>query len=450
MSEFTTQNPATGEILKTYQHLSWEESQKIIKAADHDFQHWRKTSWETRGQVLMRLAAALRENKNELASLMQNEMGKALTEGKAEVEKCAVTCEYYAQHAQEMLQSRQVQGSPYLQAEVSFQPLGVIFSIMPWNFPLWQTLRFAAPALMAGNVVVLKHADLTAGTAELINKIFAGLTTQYQVLRNAQVDHKVAAQIIAHPLVQGVTFTGSTQGGKSVAVEAAKNLKKIVLELGGSDAYLILADADVEKSARSSVKARLVNCGQSCVAGKRFIVDQKISDSYIKAFVKEMKQAELAPLAHWRFQKNIVEQVEKLKSWGGKVVLGGTAPQGPGAYYPATVVVFEKDRPEIHAEEVFGPVAIVLIAEGTDEALRMANASPYGLGGGIFTKNEEKGKALIEKELQAGFVVVNDYVKSDPHLPFGGVKASGYGRELGEFGILEFVNIKTVAVAKEN
>lgn len=449
MSQFTTQNPATGETLKTYTHISWQDAQESIAAADRDFHKWRKTTWETRAQTLTRIASALRQHKAELASLMQNEMGKALAEGKAEVEKCAVTCEYYAKSAQSILQNRQVQNTPYGQAEVSFQPLGVIFSIMPWNFPLWQTLRFAAPALMAGNVIVLKHADLTAGTAELIGKIFADLSSEYQLLRNTQVNHEVAAQMIAHPLVRGVTFTGSTQGGKSVAVEAAKNLKKIVLELGGSDAYLVLADADVEKAAKISVKARLVNCGQSCVAGKRFIVDKKVSEQYISAFVKEMKEADLAPLASLRFQKTLVEQVEKLKSLGGKVVLGGTAPQGAGAYYPATVVVFEKDRPEIHAEEIFGPVAMIILADSTEEALRMANSSPYGLGGGVFTKNEEKGKALVEKELQAGFVVVNDYVKSDPHIPFGGVKDSGYGRELGEFGILEFVNIKTVAVAQE-
>lgn len=449
MSSFTTQNPATGETLQTYEHLSWGDAQKALQAADKDFQQWRKTSWDQRRQTLKRLASALREHKSEFASLMQNEMGKKLAEGKAEVEKCAVTCEFYAERAQSLLQNRPAQSTPYAHAEVSFQPIGVVFSIMPWNFPLWQVIRFAAPVLMAGNVIVLKHADLTAGTAALLGKIFADLTSEYTLLRNTQVDHEVAAQIIADPVVRGVTFTGSTRGGKAVAQEAAKNLKKLVLELGGSDAYLILADAEVASAAQITAQARLVNCGQSCVAGKRFIVDKKIAESYIQAFTQNMKEAEIAPLAHVKFQKTIVEQVEKLKAWGGKVVLGGTAPQGAGAHYPATVVVFEKDRPEIHAEEVFGPVAIVLIAENTDEALRMANASPYGLGGGVFTRDTEKGKALVEKELQAGFVVVNDYVKSDPHIPFGGVKDSGYGRELGEFGILEFVNIKTVAVARE-
>ncbi|WP_413944714.1 aldehyde dehydrogenase family protein [Bdellovibrio sp. HCB-162] len=447
MSSFSTVNPATGDTLKTYQHVTWDEAQKAIQAASQDFQIWRKASWEERSQALHKLAAALRAHKTEFAQMMNQEMGKLLSEGKAEIEKCAVTCEFYAKEAPGMLRNQPAVSSPYTSAEVSFQPLGVVFSIMPWNFPVWQTIRFAAPALMAGNVIVLKHADLTAGTAEMLGKIFADLTPNYKLLRNIQVDHEVAAQVIADANVRGVTFTGSSAGGRAVATEAAKNLKKIVLELGGSDAYLVLDDADVEMAAKTCVKARLVNCGQSCVAGKRFIVDEKVSKEFIDIFVKEMKATEIAPLASVKFQKQIVEQVEKLKSWGGKVVLGGSAPQGAGAYYPATVIVFEKDHPEIHKMEVFGPVASILVVKNTQEALKAANSSPYGLGGGIFTRDLKKGKELIEKELQAGFVVVNDYVKSDPRIPFGGVKESGYGRELGHFGILEFVNIKTVAVA---
>ncbi|MEK2645432.1 aldehyde dehydrogenase family protein [Bdellovibrio sp. BCCA] len=449
MSSFSTVNPATGDTLKTYQHVTWDEAQKAIQAASQDFQIWRKASWEERSQALHKLAAALREHKTEFAQMMNQEMGKLLSEGKAEIEKCAVTCEFYAKEAPGMLRNQPAVSSPYTSAEVSFQPLGVVFSIMPWNFPVWQTIRFAAPALMAGNVIVLKHADLTAGTAELLGKIFADITPNYKLLRNIQVDHEVAAQVIADANVRGVTFTGSSAGGRAVATEAAKNLKKIVLELGGSDAYLVLDDADIEMAAKTCVKARLVNCGQSCVAGKRFIVDEKVSKEFIDIFVREMKAAEIAPLASVKFQKQIMEQVEKLKSWGGKVVLGGSAPQGAGAFYPATVIVFEKDHPELHKMEVFGPVASILVVKNTQEALKAANSSPYGLGGGIFTRDLKKGKELIEKELQAGFVVVNDYVKSDPRIPFGGVKESGYGRELGHFGILEFVNIKTVAVAGE-
>lgn len=447
MSEFHTVNPASGEVLKSYPHMSWPEAETQINRAAKDFEVWRQKTFFERGMVLRKLAESLRKQKSDLAQTMNLEMGKLIIEGKAEVEKCAVTCEYYAEHAETMLRNQVVPSSPYAQAEVSFQPQGVIFSVMPWNFPLWQVIRFAAPALMAGNVILLKHADLTAGTAEKIGALFKELTTDVCLLRNLQVNHNVAAQVIAHPEVQGVTFTGSSQGGRAVAIEAAKNLKKIVLELGGSDAYLILEDADVDLAAKACAKARLVNCGQSCVAGKRFIVHEKVSKDFLRLFVNEMKAAELAPLAARRFQQTLIEQVEKLKAWGGKVVLGGSAPLGAGAYYPATVVVFESDHPEIHREEIFGPVAIVLIVKSTEEALAAANSSPYGLGGGVFTADSPRGKNLIEKELQAGFVVVNDYVKSDPRIPFGGVKESGYGRELSHFGILEFVNIKTVAVA---
>lgn len=449
MSAFQTVNPATGDVLKSYNHLSWADTEKNIEQAAKDFQVWRKVSFKDRAEVLLKLAQALRTHKSELAQMMNQEMGKLIAEGKAEVEKCAVTCEHYAKEAETMLKNQVAASSPYKHAEVSFQPMGVVFSVMPWNFPLWQVIRFAAPALMAGNVILLKHADLTAGTSELIGKIFNDLTADYKLLRNIQVNHEVAAQVIAHPVVHGVTFTGSSQGGRSVATEAAKNLKKIVLELGGSDAYLVLEDADVEAAAKACAKVRLVNCGQSCVAGKRFIVNEKVAKDFIHHFTKEMKEAELAPLASVKFQKTIVDQVEKLKKWGGKVVLGGSAPQGAGAFYPATVVVFEKDHPEVHREEIFGPVASVFIVKNTEEALKVANSSPYGLGGGIFTRDVKKGKELIEKELQAGFVVVNDYVKSDPRIPFGGIKESGYGRELGHFGIMEFVNIKTVAVAGE-
>lgn len=446
MNSFSTVNPATAEVLKTYHHLSWDVVSNIIEEAQHDFDFWRRQSFQARADILLRLAENLRAHKDHFAQTMHQEMGKLLNEGRQEVEKSAMTCEYYAHEAAKMLQNQKVQESPYRQAEVSFQPLGVIFSIMPWNFPLWQTIRFAAPALMAGNVVLLKHADLTAGTAELIHKIFDELTTPYKLLRSIQVDHETAEKVIAHPLVQGVTFTGSSRGGRQVATAAAKNLKKTVLELGGSDAYIIFPDADLERAAQLCAQVRLVNCGQSCVAGKRFIVHEKVAKAFTQYFIEEMKKIELAPLASKKFQKQIIQQVEMLKQWGGKVLLGGSAPQGVGAYYPATVVLFEENHPELHKEEVFGPVASVIVVKDEREAILVANSSPYGLGGGLFTSDITKGKQVLEKELDAGFVVLNDHVKSDPRIPFGGVKDSGYGRELSHFGIMEFVNIKTVAV----
>ncbi|WP_413557079.1 aldehyde dehydrogenase family protein [Bdellovibrio sp. HCB209] len=445
MSSFSTVNPATGEQLKKFEHATWDQAERMILDAKNDFEKWRKVSFSERSKVLNNLAASLRKHSDDLALQMHLEMGKLIPEGKAEVEKCAVTCEYYAKEAATMLQNQKT-ASPYQSAEVSFLPLGVVFSIMPWNFPLWQVIRFAAPALMAGNVIILKHADLTAGVSEKIGQIFKDLTSNMVLLRNCQVDHEVAEKIIGHNMVRGVTFTGSTAGGRSVAQTAAKNLKKIVLELGGSDAYIVLEDADVIPAAKACAKTRLQNCGQSCVAGKRFVVVEKVLQEFLNAMEHEMKVLPLAPLASKRFQDTIITQVEKLKSWGGKVLFGGTAPQGAGAFYPATLVLFDKNNPEVHHEEVFGPVAMVFVAKDATEAMEIANSSPYGLGGGIFTRDLAKGKELIEKEMEAGFVVVNDFVKSDPRIPFGGVKESGYGRELGHFGIMEFVNVKTVGV----
>lgn len=442
---FSTYNPANGELLKTYKHATYAEVEKTINAAQKDFEFWRKTSFKTRWETLLALAELFRRHKNEMAVMMSQEMGKAISEGNAEIDKCIATCEFYAKEGEKIL-APQPTHSGYQSSHVSFHPLGVILSIMPWNFPLWQVTRFAVPAIMAGNVVILKHADLTAGMGELVGKIFSELRTDVTLLRNVFMDHTVSEQVIAHPLIRGVTFTGSSRGGKEVATAAAKNLKKTVLELGGSDPYIILKDADIIHAGRTCAKARLVNAGQSCVAGKRFIVEAEVAEKFCNVFVTAMRESQIAPLAHKKFQQQIIEQVEKLKSLGGKVLTGGEAPTGVGAHYPPTVILFEKDHPEIHNEEVFGPVASVIVAKDEKDAMRIANSSIYGLGGGIFTRDLERGKKLIEEEMESGFVVVNDYVKSDPRLPFGGVKDSGYGRELGHFGILEFVNVKTVAV----
>jgi succinate-semialdehyde dehydrogenase/glutarate-semialdehyde dehydrogenase len=444
---FSTFNPNSGDLLKTYKYLNDEEARQELLAAQKDFEVWRKSSFSERWETALALAEVLRRYKNELVEQMTLEMGKLPAEGKLEVDKCIATCEYYAKEGEKLLSPRKVD-SGYQKSWVSFQPQGVILSIMPWNFPLWQVMRFAVPAIMAGNVILLKHADITSGTAEVIGRMFKDLRKDLTLLRQLFVDHETVATLIASPHVHGVTFTGSSRGGKEVAVTAARNLKKTVLELGGSDAYIILEDADIEWAAKSCAKARLVNAGQSCVAGKRFIVHEQIAKKFTDAFVKAMKESTIAPLASKRFQKQIIEQVEVLKSLGGEVLLGGTAPEGGGAYYPPTVILFKKDHHKIHEEEVFGPVASVLIAKDAADALRIANSGPYGLGGGLFTGDPERGKTLVENEMQAGFVVVNDYVKSDPRLPFGGVKDSGYGRELGEFGIMEFVNVKTVAVGQ--
>jgi succinate-semialdehyde dehydrogenase/glutarate-semialdehyde dehydrogenase len=444
---FFTVNPATGQKIKNYSRPTWSEALQALAMAEKDFLWWRKQSFSDRAVVLYRLAQELRAQKSTLATSMTEEMGKLKEEALAEIEKCAKTCEFYAQNAANILQNQKILNTPYAEAEISFQPLGVILSIMPWNFPLWQALRFAAPALMAGNVIMMKHADLTAGTASLLEHIFSGLSGEHQLMRVLNMDHEMTARLMAERSIRGVTFTGSTSGGRQVAQVAAAHLKKTVLELGGSDAYLIFDDADLARAARICAQARLVNGGQSCVAGKRFIVTRKNAPTFVELFISEMRKAILPPMASKKFQERIHQQVQKLQSWGGKTLLGGQLPSGLGAFYPATLVLFEKNQSEIHSEEIFGPVATVVVVDSESEAIAVANSSAYGLGGGIFTQDVQRGRSLAETDLEAGYVVVNDSVKSDPSLPFGGVKDSGYGRELSSFGILEFVNIKSVAVA---
>ena len=443
--KFQTLNPATGDVLSNYKHISWQKAEIAIQAAHDEFKKWKKESFAERGKVLLALARSLAEAKTSLARSMTLEMGKSEAEAKLEIDKCILACEYYAENAEKFLANQPTE-SNYKSSFVSFQPLGVILCIMPWNFPLWQVIRFAAPALMAGNVVLLKHADITAGTAELIEKCFQTATGNRKIFQNTHVDHEVCEKMILHPLVQGVTFTGSSRGGREVAKVSASALKKTVLELGGSDPYIILADADIAKAAKVCAAARLVNCGQSCVAGKRFIVEKSIAKKFTQSFIEEMKMIKLAPLASKKFQKQIIEQVEKLKAAGGKVLLGGTAPAGAGAFYPATVLQFEKNPEILESEEVFGPVASIIWALDAKDAMNIANSTHYGLGAALFTSDIKKGLEWIEKDLESGFVVLNDQVKSDPRLPFGGIKDSGYGRELGVFGIHEFVNTKTVAM----
>ncbi|MBX3040258.1 MAG: NAD-dependent succinate-semialdehyde dehydrogenase [Bdellovibrionaceae bacterium] len=451
---FQTINPANDQILKTYQHQSFDEIEPKISAAWKSFTDWKVSSVKDRAARVQAWARSLKEGRDEMATVMTLEMGKPIAQSRAEIDKCIFTCEYLASEGPKFLERKRVE-SPYSESWISYEPLGPILAIMPWNFPLWQTVRFAAPALLAGNTILLKHADLVRGTAELIEKSLVKVSDGFQLLQLLPVDHEVAARVIAHEKVRGVTFTGSTRGGREVAAAAGKSLKKHVLELGGSDAYVVLADADLEKAVKTCVAARMVNGGQSCVAGKRFIVEKSVMASFQQMFVEQMKEirpsdpmdesCQLGPMAAKKFQSQLIEQVEELKKAGGKVLTGGTAPQGPGAFYPPTVVLFETNQHRANELEIFGPVAVLIQAENEDAALKIANESPYGLGGAIFTKDLEKGERLVS-EMEAGVVVLNDQVKSDVRLPFGGVKDSGYGRELSFHGIHEFCNIKTRAM----
>ena len=453
MNTFQTLNPYSGEVIETHQHLSAEAVTLIIEQAHLSFSIWKNQSLVHRALILKKIAAVLRKNNRSLSQIISREMGKPLQQGRDEIEKCALTCDYFAEQGPELLKPQGVQG-PYEKNEIHFQPQGVILAIMPWNFPFWQVMRFAAPALMAGNTIVLKHADLTAGTSKaLVNALKEVFSSQ--LIFDAPMTHDTCAEIMANPYIRGVTFTGSTSGGRKVAEVAGKNLKKTVLELGGSDAYLVLDDADLAKAASVCARARLVNSGQSCVAGKRFIVDQSVFDQFLILFKEEMSKfrfgnplqvdTQLGPLASKKFQKNISEQVQKLKAKGGQIILGGECPEGEGAFYPATIMLFEKNIPELATEEIFGPVALVIKAKDAEDAIKIANSSIYGLGGAIFSQNPERAERLA-LQMESGIVIINDQVKSDARIPFGGVKDSGYGRELSVFGLQEFCNIKTVGI----
>lgn len=440
---FQTINPATGEVVQTYHYLTLKQTDAIVEKAAHSLQAWREVSVERRAQALNQLANNLREHKKELATLMNQEMGKTVNDGIAEIEKCATACDYFAEKGPELLKPQHITAN-YAASEVRFEPMGIIFSIMPWNFPFWQFIRFAAPSIMIGNVILLKHADLTAGCAAKIEELCKHIYDE-QIVFNLHIDHAIAAHLIEHPKVRGITFTGSTRGGKEVSKTAGAALKKIVLELGGSDPYIVLADANIEKAAKVCAQGRMINNGQSCIAAKRFIVHKDVYENFVKQMKAELATYPTGPLAAVKFQSQLQEQVDRMKALGGEVLLGGAIPQKVGAFYPPSMIAFNSNHPDIHKEELFGPVALVIRAESEDEAFAIANASPYGLGGGIFSSNAERAQELVAKKMESGFVVVNDFVKSDARLPFGGVKDSGHGRELGSFGFYEFCNVKTIA-----
>lgn len=450
---FQTVNPADGCVLKTYEYLTDEAVEERIQNSWKCFHDWRLMTVKDRASKIHGWARSLKDLKENLARQMTLEMGKPISQSRLEIDKCIFTCEYIATEGPRFLESKVIE-SPYSQSWISYEPLGPILAIMPWNFPLWQTVRFAAPALLAGNTVLLKHSDLVRGSAELIEASLAEASNGFQVMQLFSVSHEVAADVISDSRVRGVTFTGSTRGGRQVAEVAGRSLKKHALELGGSDAYLVMADANLERAAQICADARLVNGGQSCVAAKRFIVESAVIEEFLSKFVACMaryraedpmeQSCQLGPLASKRFQIQLQEQVDELCRLGGQVLLGGQVPSGPGAFYPATVILFRDSPDRVHEIETFGPVAVVVEVPSEDAAVRMANRSPYGLGAAVFTDDTERGQKIM-KDLEVGYVVLNDQVRSDVRLPFGGVKDSGYGRELSLHGIHEFCNIKTYA-----
>ncbi|NCD72485.1 NAD-dependent succinate-semialdehyde dehydrogenase [Mucilaginibacter agri] len=448
-------NPANGSKIKEYTELSSDEVSSKIEQVHLAWKDWRSTSHEKRSQLLNNMAGVLRSRKEELAILMANEMGKPVTQGKAEVDKCAECCEYYALKGPEHLADQLIQ-TDASKSYASFQPLGVILAVMPWNFPLWQVFRFLAPALAVGNCGILKHASNVPGCALFIEEIVKEAGFPDDVFLTLLISASKVPGIIEHPLVKAVTLTGSTNAGIQVAMKAASVLKKTVLELGGSDAYVVLADANLEEAAQVCVNSRLINSGQSCIAAKRFIVEQSVIEKFTQLFTEKMKAkkmgdpldpaTEIGPQARADLRDELHDQVQRSIAKGAVCILGGEIPPGNNAYYPATILINVKPGVASYSEELFGPVASIISAMDEADAIRIANDSVFGLGSAIFTRDIAKGERIAATELEAGSSFVNAQVRSIPQLPFGGVKTSGYGRELGEFGIREFVNIKTVYV----
>lgn len=448
-------NPASGEIIQTYKNYSEKGVEKIINSVDKNWQKWRSTSFFYRSQMMQNLSILLKSKKEDLAHLMALEMGKVIKEGIAEVEKCAWVCDYYAQNAESFLESETIT-TEASKSFVSYQPVGTVLAVMPWNFPFWQVFRFAAPTIMAGNTAVLKHASNVPGCAMAIEELFREAGFPDNVFRTLLIGSNQVEAVIKHPAVKAVSLTGSTPAGKSVAAIAGSVLKKCVLELGGSDPYLILKDADLKSAAKTCAAGRLLNAGQSCIGAKRFIVVEEVYPEFLEYFTNEMINAQfgdpydpevtMGPMARLDLRDELHQQVIDSVNNGAEVVIGGEIPNRNGAFYPPTILENVKPGMPAYEEELFGPVASVIRVKDTEEAICVANDSDFGLGAAVFTRNEEKGENIAEFQLQAGCCFVNDFVKSDPRLPFGGIKDSGFGRELSTHGIKEFMNVKTVVV----
>jgi succinate-semialdehyde dehydrogenase/glutarate-semialdehyde dehydrogenase len=450
-------NPVNGETIKDYTADSAEVVNSKIEHAQKVWPTWRSIPFSEISNLLNNAAKVLRGRKTDLSLLMALEMGKPLKDGVGEVEKCAAVCEYYATNGESYLKDQQVE-TDASKSFISFRPLGIVLAIMPWNFPFWQVFRFLAPGLMAGNCGLLKHASNVPGCALAIEEVLLQAGFPYGVFQTLLIDSKATKDVIAHPLVKAVTLTGSTGAGMKVAEQAGSLLKKSVLELGGSDPYLILEDADLELAAEVCAQSRLINNGQSCIAAKRFIVVESREKEFTERFLEHMaskrtgdpqdEQVDLGPMARVDLRDELHQQVHDNINAGANCILGGEIPkfEGQHAFYTPTILTGVKAGMPAYQDETFGPVAAIISARDTNDAIRIANDTAFGLGSAVFSRNLEEGERIAKYELQAGSCFVNSSVKSDPRLPFGGINQSGYGRELGLFGIHEFVNIKTVYV----
>jgi succinate-semialdehyde dehydrogenase / glutarate-semialdehyde dehydrogenase len=448
-------NPVSGKTIHEYSEHSAEETAAIIKECALAQEEWAKSDFYIRRKLMTRVSDILRSKAAEYAVMITREMGKPVAQSRAEVLKCANVCDYYVENAEVFL-ANEIVSTEASESYIAYRPLGVVLAVMPWNFPFWQVFRFAAPALMAGNGALLKHASNVTGSALMIEDIFKEAGFPAHLFRTLKLPGKKVAQVAENPLVKAMTLTGSVGAGRAVAAKAGEMLKKSVLELGGSDPYVVLEDAELESTVDTCVKSRLINSGQSCIAAKRFIVVKPLLKDFETRFVQKMKEqvmgdpmsddTDLGPQASLSLRDELHEQVLKSIQKGAICLLGGTPPDLDGAWYPPTVLTGVEPGMPAYDEELFGPVGAIIAANDEDDAIRIANDSVFGLGAAVFTKDINKGKRIAEKALNAGCCFVNDFVKSDPRLPFGGIGDSGYGRELSYAGIREFTNIKTVYV----
>ncbi|MGH2537177.1 MAG: NAD-dependent succinate-semialdehyde dehydrogenase [Candidatus Promineifilaceae bacterium] len=449
---FKTTNPATGEVVEEFALLDAADVEAKVALAEWAFSEWRGRGFVERAAAMRRLAQALEEDKRRWAELMTLEMGKTLAAAVAEAEKCAWVCRYYAENAAAFLADEPAETDAG-RSFVRYLPLGPVLAIMPWNFPFWQFFRFAAPAVMAGNVTLLKHAANVPQCAQAIEALFERAGFPAGVAQNLFIDHEAAGRLLADPRIAAATLTGSVRAGRQVAATAGAQLKKIVLELGGSDPFIVLPSADLEAAVSTAVTARVQNNGQSCIAAKRFILHREIANEFEEGFLERMSQLKLGdpmdadtdvgPLSSAAIRDELAAQVDESVAAGARLQLGGRIPAGPGFYYPPTVLSQVPPAAPAYSQELFGPVASLFRVHSLDEAIALANATQFGLAASAWTNDAAERERLVN-EIEAGAVFINGLVKSDPRLPFGGVKDSGYGRELGLAGIREFVNVKAV------
>lgn len=447
-------NPATEKVIATFDNMGNDEIQKKVKSSRESFEQWKKETVTDRSEYIKNLGKVLKKNKQDYANTITEEMGKPIKQSTAEIEKCAWVCDYYSKHAESFLQD-QIVPTEFYKSYISFEPLGVIASIMPWNFPFWQVFRFSIPTIIAGNTTILKHSSKTLGSSLKIEEAFREAEFPENTFQVVIGDHTVGETLVKSK-INGVSLTGSVRAGKRVAELVSQDLKKLVLELGGSDPFIILSDADISQAAEVATKARLLNTGQSCIAAKRFIVLEDVADEFTKEFVKETeeyvvvgdpmnKKTTIGPLVSKSQVESLSKQVQDAETKGAKVLIGGKEVEREGYFYEPTILSNVNREMDVLTEEVFGPAAPIVVVKNEEQAINEANGTVFGLGASIWTEDYDRASRLAGK-IQSGMVAVNEMVKSDPRLPFGGVKESGIGRELSEYGIREFVNIKTLVM----